>query len=218
MYPTLIAVALAMTSKTLVTASPQSKPPCTKLVLPTNFYGITNTSPAGTLDYGPHKPDPYFDFQVSQTSDGGQGLPQESDLIATYTTLPCKSTEQYQLEFYFDPISDYSYSGPNTRIDIWRVDGNIPRDKNGKGKPTWNNIGQFAEIYVGGFKMPSSEAEQKPTSFLVGNFLCKRETSFRVSIANSKDGNPELSGSVRYPQEYAGAKETGLRVRYNWKC
>ncbi|KAL9103781.1 MAG: hypothetical protein Q9163_001190 [Psora crenata] len=174
---------------------------CSKLILPTNFYGISTTALDTTFDYGPHQPpsDPYFDFEVSQTSDGAQGLSEESDVIATYTGLPCGSSRFFTLEFFFDPISDYGYSG-NTRVDIWRVDGKIPRDHNGKGTPTWNAMKNYALIYVGGFKMPASEAEQVRKVFQVGGFACNtEEVSFRVSIANNNDsGSPPETGSVSW--------------------
>ncbi|KAL9126729.1 MAG: hypothetical protein Q9217_004256 [Psora testacea] len=207
----LTAISLAAASALPETFEPRT---CSKLILPTNFYGISSTALDTTSDYGPYKPpsDPYFNFRVSQTSDGAQGLSEESDVIATYTGLACKSSQSYTLEFFFDPISDYGYSG-NTRVDIWRVNGNIPRDINGKGTPTWNKMKNYALIYVGGFKMPASEAEQVKKVFQVGGFACKSEVSFRVSIAN--DSVPPKSGSVSYPQEYAGATETGLRIRYS---
>lgn len=187
---------------------------CSKLILPKNFYGISTTALDTTFDYGPEKPpaEPFFNFQVSQTSDGAQGLSEESDLIATYTGLSCKSSQSYTLEFFFDPISDYSFSA-NTRVDVWRIDGNIPRDKTGKGTPTWNKMKNYALIRVGGFKMPGNEVEQVKKVFQIGSFACKTEVSFRVSIVN--DPTPPRSGSVSYPQEYAGATDTGLRIRYS---
>lgn len=197
-------------------AVPESLQPraCSKLILPTNFYGISTTALDTTFDYGPHKPplDPFFDFKVSQTSNGAQGLSEESDVIATYTNLPCTSSQTYNLEFYFDPISDYSYGG-NTRVDIWRVNGNIPRDSTGKGTPTWNKMKSYALSFVGGFKMPASEAEQVRKVFQVGGFACTKEVSFRVSISNNP--TPPQTGSVSYVQEYAGATDTGLRIRYS---
>lgn len=193
-----------------VTLEPRT---CSKLILPTNFYGISTTALDTTFDYGPSKTasDPFFDFKVSQTSNGAQGLSQESDVIATYTNVPCTAGQNYNLEFFFEPISDYSYGG-DTRVDIWRVDGNIPRDSTGKGTPTWNKMKNFALIKVGGFKMPGSEAEQVSKVFQVGSFVCKKEVSFRVSIANE---SPPKDGSVEYVQEYAGATDTGLRIRYS---
>ena len=214
--PTLLLL-LAAISLVAASALPETLEPrtCSKLILPTNFYGITTAAPNATLEYGPYPPptDPFFNFQVSQASDGAQGLSEESDLIATYTGLPCKPYRSFTLEFFFDPVSDYGYSGNNTRVDIWRVDGDIPRDQNGKGTPTWNNMGHGL-IFVGRFKMPASEAEQVRKVFRVGGFACKKEVSFRVSIANDFPLPPE-SGWVSYPQEYAGATDTGLRIRYS---
>jgi len=206
----LTAISLAAASAPAETFEPRS---CSKLILPTNFYGISTTALDTTFDYGPHKPstDPFFEFRVSQTSDAAQGLSEESDLIATYTGLPCQSSRPFTLEFFFDPISDYGYSG-NTRVDIWYVNGDIPRDSTGKGTPTWNKMKNYALSHVGGFKMPGSEAEQVRKVFQVGGFACKKEISFRVSITNNPA--PPKSGSVSYYQEYGGATDTGLRIRY----
>ena len=209
---------LLLTTSSLIAASalPEALKPraCSKLILPTNFYGISTTALDTTFDYGPQKPpqDPFFEFRVSQTSNGAQGLSQESDVIATYTGLPCKASQSYKLEFFFEPISDYGY-GDDTRVDIWRVDGDIPRDRNGKGTPTWNKLKQYALIYVGGFKMPASEAEQVRKVFPVGSFACKKEVSFRVSITNNP--TPPKTGSVSYLQQYPRGADTGLRVRYS---
>ena len=211
--PTLLLTAATLSAASVLPATLEPRT-CSKLILPTNFYGISTRALDTTFDYGPFKPpqDPFFEFRVSQTSDGAQGLSEESDVIATYTNLPCKPSQLYSLEFFFDPISDYSY-GDNTRVDIWRVDGNIPRDSSGKGTPTWNKLKNYALIRVGGFKAPGSEAEQVRKVFQIGGFDCKKEVSFRVSITNSPA--PPKSGSVSYPQEYAGAKDTGLRIRYS---
>ena len=181
---------------------------CSKLILPKKFYGISTTALDSSFDYGPHQPpsDPFFDFKFSQTSNGAQGLSEENDLIATYTGLPCKASQSYNLEFSFEPISDYSYNG-DTRVDVWRVDGTI------QGSPTWNKLKNFGLIYVGGFKMPGSASEQVRKVFQIGSFACKSEINFRVSITNNP--TPPKTGSTWYVQEYAGAIDTGLRIRYS---
>ena len=44
---------------------------CSRLILPTNFYGISSTALDTTFDYGPFKPptDPFFDFFTSELRD-----------------------------------------------------------------------------------------------------------------------------------------------------
>ena len=52
--------------------------------------------------------------------------------------------------------------------------------------------------------------DQVSKVYAIAQVTCKKELSFRVSVANQG----YLSGSVSYAQDYAGAVGTGLRVRY----
>ena len=175
---------------------------CGTIVHPSRFWGISSQSPSATQDYGPHPPDNFLDFRVSQTGNG-KSLQSEDDLIAKFT-VPCPPSGKspYRVEFLFEPISDYSYNG-NTNVDVFTVTGSLPAE------PTWNNMRTKTGAKVGSFAMPQGQ-DQVHKVFSIGQVTCKTELGFRVSVANTGC----KSGSVSYAQQYYPYPESGLRIRY----
>ena len=179
---------------------------CGLLIRPSAFTGISSTSPRTTYPLGPVRPDNFFTFRLSQTGKGdGKTLTSETDLLATYTNIPCATTQT--VEFFFEPISDYSYSG-YTKVEVYNVNGNLPRDTSGAISATWENMKGKTGTKVGSFQMPDSEATQVRTNFRIGPAACKSELNLRLTISNTG----YKSGSVDYSQDYAGYV-TGLKVR-----
>lgn len=158
-----------------------------------------------------------YDFFVSQDRyfwDDGGTLFTETDLIATYTNIPCPPAGKnpYRLEFYFQPTSDYGNGYPepgweNFRVDVWAINGALPRNSTGGLAMTWDNMQGLTGAKVGSLNMPTATREIEQIIPVTKTLSCKKELSFRLSMT---DDGGRKKGFIRYPM---GAGN-GLRIRY----
>ena len=182
---------------------------CDILYKPRYFFGVSSSSPSTTTQLGPNLPGRSptdYNFKFSQVGNG-KTLSSESDLIAYFDSNFPPSTSKPYVEFLYEPLSDQSFSG-NTKIDIFIVNDNLPRDGNGKPVPTWDNLKGKTGALVGSFTIPLQN--QRRQNFRIGSV----DTPFygvnlRVSISNTGF----KSGSVEYPQDYSHYL-TGLKLRF----
>lgn len=158
----------------------------------------------------------HSDFHLSQDANAAN----QHDLVASYVNQNDPADPRcdysaikgpYTLEFEFDPQDAFSASGSNKRIDVFNIDGDIPKRFDGHREyydiPNWNNIGPLTGALVGSFEVPKAGEKGKVSAVVHGvQPVCKVQYNFRLSFSDGNKG----AGSV----DYAQVNTTGLRMRF----
>ena len=160
----------------------------------------------------------YYDFQVSQAARAKN----QHDLVASFThdtgELRCPNEPgghgPYQLEFHYSPQEQYTSTGSNTNIDVFTINGDIPKQFDGHREyfynPNWQNIGPLTGGLVGSFSLPEpgSKAAKKEQVISVGKVKCGEQINVRLSLSDAS----KAAGDISYRQ----FNQSGFRLR--WGC